>query len=192
MSKYGRGCIDIDAIKILQESNLEVGTDTDGSPTVGLFQIHNEVGYYRELLSYTAKLEQMNYPPIIFDVVIKNGFPCTLTKEGKKFTTIVNNATLVFKHQNYYRLHPKLACLCNFIVKHGLHEMLELGLISCEVRAMLTEKLKVLLDELKSSELMRQVYTFMKGARKNANSTSKCNSRLKIRLLSEVRQKPPV
>ncbi|WP_244057484.1 hypothetical protein, partial [Aeromonas caviae] len=25
-----------------------------------------------------------------------------------------------------------------------------------------------------------------------ANSTSKCNSRLKIRLLSEVRQKPPV
>ncbi|MFM5366573.1 hypothetical protein ACET85_12240, partial [Aeromonas veronii] len=26
----------------------------------------------------------------------------------------------------------------------------------------------------------------------NANSTSKCNSRLKIRLLSEVRQKPPV
>ena len=170
MSKYGRGCIDIDAIKILQESNLEVGTDTDGSPTVGLFQIHNEVGYYRELLSYTAKLEQMNYPPIIFDVVIKNGFPCALTKEGKKFTTIVNNATLVFKHQNYYRLHPKLACLCNFIVKHGLHKMLELGRISCEVRAMLTEKLKVLLDELKSSELMHQVYTFMKGARKNTVS----------------------
>ncbi len=26
----------------------------------------------------------------------------------------------------------------------------------------------------------------------HANSTSKCNSRLKIRLLSEVRQKPPV
>ena len=29
-------------------------------------------------------------------------------------------------------------------------------------------------------------------ARVLANSTSKCNSRLKIRLLSEVRQKPPV
>ncbi|WP_429212621.1 hypothetical protein, partial [Aeromonas veronii] len=29
-------------------------------------------------------------------------------------------------------------------------------------------------------------------AMRGANSTSKCNSRLKIRLLSEVRQKPPV
>ena len=31
-----------------------------------------------------------------------------------------------------------------------------------------------------------------KPAYRCANSTSKCNSRLKIRLLSEVRQKPPV
>lgn len=30
------------------------------------------------------------------------------------------------------------------------------------------------------------------GDEVGANSTSKCNSRLKIRLLSEVRQKPPV
>ena len=101
MSKYGRGCIDIDAIKILQESNLEVGTDTDGSPSVGLFQIHNEVVYYRELLSYTAKLEQMNYPPIIFDVVIKNGFPCALPTEVTKLKTIVTNATSLLKHKAY-------------------------------------------------------------------------------------------
>ncbi|MFQ1780861.1 glycosyltransferase, partial [Aeromonas veronii] len=38
-------------------------------------------------------------------------------------------------------------------------------------------------------------YTFVNDnfiAKVAANSTSKCNSRLKIRLLSEVRQKPPV
>ncbi|MCZ4335715.1 hypothetical protein O4H51_23030, partial [Aeromonas hydrophila] len=76
MSKYGRNSIDIDAIKILQESNLEVGTETDGISTVGLFQIHNEVGYYREMLNYIAKLERMNYPPIIFGLVPKDGKPC--------------------------------------------------------------------------------------------------------------------
>ncbi|MCR6741263.1 hypothetical protein NVV56_20475, partial [Aeromonas dhakensis] len=145
MSKYGRNSIDIDAIKILQESNLEVGTKTDGSPTVSLSEIHDEVTYYRVMLKYIAKLERMNYPPIIFGLVPKNGLPCGLTEDGKKLLTIVNNATLVFKHQKYYRLHPKLACLCNFIVKHELHEMLELGPVDGKVREKLTEKLEVLL-----------------------------------------------
>ncbi|MGL6550310.1 hypothetical protein ACSZN3_15585 [Aeromonas hydrophila] len=187
MSKYGRNSIDIDAIKILQESNLEVGTETDGISTVGLFQIHNEVGYYREMLKYIAKLERMNYPPIIFGLVPKDGKPCGLTEDGVKLLAIVNNATLVFKHQKYYSLHPKLACLCNFIVKHGLHEMLELGPVDGKVREKLTEKLEVLLRELKSYQLMRQTYAFMKGARKNTVSLRKyvdglfqCYSRLLV------------
>ena len=172
MSKYGRNSIDIDAIKILQESNLEVGTKTDGSPTVSLSEIHDEVAYYRVMLNYIAKLERMNYPPIIFGLIQKYG-TCGLTEDGTKLLDIVNKATLVFKHQKYYRLHPKLACLCNFIVKHELHEMLELGRVDGKVREKLTEKLKVLLRELKSYQLMCQTYAFMKGARKNTVSLRK-------------------
>ena len=143
MSKYGRNSIDIDAIKILQESNLEVGTKTDGSPTVSLSEIHDEVAYYRVMLNYIAKLERMNYPPIIFGLIQKYG-TCGLTEDGTKLLDIVNKATLVFKHQKYYRLHPKLACLCNFIVKHELHEMLELGRVDGKVREKLTEKLEII------------------------------------------------
>ena len=172
MSKYGRNSIDRDAIKILQESNMDIGSDADGNPTIGLFQIHEEVGYYIQLLNYIAELERMNYPPIIFGLIQKNG-TCGLTQDGTKFLAIVNNATLVFKHQKYYSLHPKLACLCNFIVKHGLHEMLELGRVSSEVRVKLIEKLVVLLRELKSYKLMCQAYNFMKGARKNTVSLQK-------------------
>ena len=46
---------------------------------------------------------------------------------------------------------------------------------------------------IKSDEVTLQLATSLRDVNQAvANSTSKCNSRLKIRLLSEVRQKPPV
>ncbi|WP_429149806.1 hypothetical protein, partial [Aeromonas rivipollensis] len=49
------------------------------------------------------------------------------------------------------------------------------------------EEIQVRLKQEKSTDLA----SFIEITEVIANSTSKCNSRLKIRLLSEVRQKPP-
>lgn len=169
MSKYGRGKVDVDAVKILRESVIDMDADINGSVTRGIHDIYGEVLYYSELLKFISKLERMDSPPIIFGPKARNGvYP--LTKEGVELDSIVNKAILVSKHQEFYSLHPRLECLCNFVVKHDIAEMIGFGRISEEVRTKLTDKLKKLLSELKSFTLMQKGYDFMKGPLKNAAS----------------------
>ena len=61
--------------------------------------------------------------PALFSAEIL-GWIYPLTKEGRELSDIVTLAMQVYKHQEFFNLHPKLACLCNFVVKHQLHEMI--------------------------------------------------------------------
>ncbi|HHQ4755460.1 TPA: hypothetical protein ACSP2Z_000224 [Aeromonas hydrophila] len=169
MSKYGRNSIDIDAIKMLQESTSAYRVEHDGSIAVEWSHIHGEIMYYAPLLKFISKMEKLVSAPELF-CKSPLGTSVSCTKEGTEFYNSILLATLVHKHQNYYSLHPKLACLCNFVVKHHLFERIKDGVINSGVRATLTLQYRELIAELKSYSLLSKSHAFLKGPKKNAAS----------------------
>lgn len=169
MSKYGRNSIDLDAIKILQESTSAYRVKHDGSIAVELSHIHDEIMYYSPLLRFISKMEKLVSAPELF---CKSPVETSVsfTKEGKEFYNSILLATLVHKHQNYYSLHPKLACLCNFVVKHRLFDKIKYSVINSGARVTLALQYRELIAELKSYSLLSKSHAFLKGPKKNAAS----------------------
>lgn len=169
MSKYGGGSVDVDAIHILQESTFEMNYDDKGSVTLGMGVIYNEIHSYEKILRYIDKMKMMDDCPHLFVAKSRNGIHAP-TKEGIEFQTVVNLAIQVNKHREYYTLYPEISCFSDFVVKHGIWDLISDGCVSLDVQAKLRQQYKKLLYALKSYKLMAKTYAFMKGPKKNAKS----------------------
>ena len=123
MPKYVRNSIDIDAIPIQREPRKALRMNNAIPITRALREMLVQSVHYKALFKFIDKLEQMDAHPALFSAEIL-GWIYPLTKEGRELSDIVTLAMQVYKHQEFFNLHPKLACLCNFVVKHQLHEMI--------------------------------------------------------------------
>lgn len=172
MSKYGSGSVDVDAIHILQESTFEMNYDVKGCIALEMSAIHNEFIYYEQILEYAAKMKRMDDCPTLYVAKPRNDI-YELTKEGVEFRSMVNLAMQVNKHQIFYAIFPEIKCICDFLVKYDIWNMILDGGTNLLVQADLRKKYKALLSKLKSHRLMVKTYAFIKGAEKNAASLRK-------------------
>jgi len=166
MPKYVRNSIDIDAIPIQREPRKALRMNNAIPITRALREMLVQSVHYKALFKFIDKLEQMDAHPALFSAEIL-GWIYPLT-----------NAMQVYKHQEFFNLHPKLACLCNFVVKHQLHEMIMDGGTSQDAQVNLKFRYQQLISELKSEAMQGKCHTFMKGAQKNTASLHRYVNRL--------------
>ena len=177
MPKYVRNSIDIDAIPIQREPRKALRMNNAIPITRALREMLVQSIHYQALFKFIDKLEQMDAHPALFSAEIL-GWIYPLTKEGRELSDIVTLAMQVYKHQEFFNLHPKLACLCNFVVKHQLHEMIMDGGTSQDAQVNLKFRYQQLISELKSEAMQGKCHTFMKGAQKNTASLHRYVNRL--------------
>ncbi|HDZ8848468.1 inovirus-type Gp2 protein [Aeromonas veronii] len=169
MPKYSHNHVDIDAIPILHKPTKALRMKKASSITRTLSEMCHQSIYYPQLLKFIDYLAQREIPPALFSSKMAGGiYP--LTKEGARLSGIITLAVQVYLHQEYFNLDPKLACLCNFVVKHQLREMIMDGGTSQDAQEKLDLRYQQLMSELKSEVMQGKCDTFMKGAQRNTAS----------------------
>lgn len=176
MPKYNEH-IDIDAIPILHKPTKALRMKKATSITRTLSEMCHQSIYYPQLFRFIDYLAQRDTPPALFSSKMAGGiYP--LTKEGARLSGIVTLAVQVYLHQACFNLDPKLACLCNFVVKHQLREMIMDGGVSHDAQKKLDFRYQQLMSELKSEAMQGKCYAFMKGAQRNTASLRRYVNRL--------------
>lgn len=168
MPKYNH--IDIDAIPIQHKTAKGLCVKNAIPITRALREMLAQSVHYQQLFKFIDKLEQMDARTALFSAEMLGGSIYPLTKEGRELSDIVTLAMQIYKHQEFFNLHPKLACLCNFVVKHQLREMIMDGGTSQDAQEKLGLRYQQLMSELKSEAMQGKCDTFMKGAQKNTAS----------------------
>lgn len=168
MPKYNH--IDIDAIPIQHKTRKELRAKNAIPITRALREMLAQSVHYQQLFKFIDKLEQMDARTALFSAEMLGGSIYPLTKEGRELSDIVTLAMQIYKHQEFFNLHPKLACLCNFVVKHQLREMIMNGGACPDVQDSLDFRYQQLMSELKSEAIQGKCDTFMKGAQRNTSS----------------------
>ncbi|MGN5114656.1 hypothetical protein [Aeromonas jandaei] len=167
MPKYNH--IDIDTIPIQHKTRKELRAKNAIPITRALREMLAQSVHYQQLFKFIDKLEQMDVYPTLFSAKIL-GWMYPLTNEGRELSDIVTLAMQIYKHQEFFNLHPKLACLCNFVVKHQLREMIMNGGACPDAQEKLGLRYQQLMSELKSEAIQGKCHTFMKGAQRNTAS----------------------
>ncbi|MEI4956941.1 inovirus-type Gp2 protein [Aeromonas caviae] len=177
MPKYSHNHIDIDAIPIQHKPTKGLRMNNAIPITRALREMLAQSVHYQHLFNFIEKLKQMNAGPLLYSTEML-GAIYPLTKEGRELSGVVTLAMQIYKHQECFNLHPKLACLCNFVVKHQLHEMIMDGGTSQVAQDNLKLRYQQLMSELKSEAMQGKCDTFMKGAQRNTASLRRYVNRL--------------